>query len=234
MTDDSLEAQTIGIDHTAMLQANSQQNAAFMQTFGNYMPQQPNLATTGTTQLAQSSEKPATPKQSATARLNAKLAAQMQASLTASTQGDSLMTPNFVSALEQATGHTQMLTQHQQQRQKAMMDALSMTQASGHILPAKLRTKFSISTVPTSHNLTPQEAASLASPTDGSVQQLSQTRPTSMGGNPEKGSSADNSFLAAEPMPQVSAKELIKRAALKQMNSMPAPKEPAPAAKAAP
>lgn len=240
MTDDSLDATTIGIDHNAMLQGNAQQNAAFMQTFGSYMPNQAPKLATGTTQLAQSPPKPAI-KQSATARLNAKLAAQMQASLTAGTQGDSLMTPHFVAALEQATGHgpsgSQMLAQQQAAQQKATMDALSMTHSTTHILPSNMRQKFAISTTKNTlgavHNLTPQQAAMRVSPMGDSTQSLSQATPSATGGNPASASRADNSFLNAEPPQQLTAKQLIKKAALEQMNSLPAP-APAPTAAAKP
>ena len=45
MTDASLDATTIGMDHDAMLQANPTQDAAFMQTFGRFVPPRPTLAT---------------------------------------------------------------------------------------------------------------------------------------------------------------------------------------------
>ena len=232
MSDQGLTASTIGMDHNAMLADNSQRNAAFLQTFGSFERSQTPTLATGTTQLAQSPQTPAvTTKKSATSRLNAKLAAQMQASLTAGTQGDSLMTPHFVAALEQATGSSrnQMLSQ---QQQKATMDALTMTKSSTHILPANLRQKFAITstknTLGSFNNLTPQQAAMRVAPMQG-TQSLSAT-----GGNPGSASRADSSFLSAEPPVQLTAKQLIQQAALKQMNSMPAPAVPAAVTKPAP
>ena len=237
MSDQGLTASTIGMDHNAMLAGNSQQNAAFLQTFGSFERNQAPTLATGTTQLAQSPQTPAvTTKKSATSRLNAKLAAQMQASLTAGTQGDSLMTPHFVAALEQATGSSrnQMLSQ---QQQKATMDALTMTKSSTHILPAHLRQKFAITstknTLGSFNNLTPQQAAMRVAPMQG-TQSLSQASPSATGGNPGSASRADSSFLSAEPPVQLTAKQLIQQAALKQMNSMPAPAVPAAVTKPAP
>jgi len=235
MSDESLTASTIGMDHTAMLAGNSQQNAAFLQTFGSFEPNQAPTLATGTTQLAQSSQTPPAAKKSAASRLNAKLAAQMQASLTAGTQGDSLMTPHFVAALEQATGSSrnQMLSQQQAIQQKATMDALTMTQSTAHILPANLRQKFAItstkSTLGSFSNLTPQQAAMRVAPMEG-TQSLSQAAPSATGGDPASASKADSSFLSAEPAVQLTAKQLIQQAALKQMNAMPAPAVPAPTA----
>jgi hypothetical protein len=228
MTDDSLEATTIGIDHNAMLAGNTQQNAAFLQTFGSYLPNQGPTLATGTTQLSQQAPKPAS-KQSAASRLNAKLAAQMQAQLTAGTQGDSLMTPHFVAALEQATGsgRSQMLAQQQALQQKSTLDALTMTQSKTHILPKNMRQQYAISSTKNHlgavHNLTPQQAAMRMAPMGDTTQALASA------------SNADSAFLGAEPAPQLSAKQLIAQAALKQMNSLPAPAPPPAAApKAAP
>ena len=177
MADQGLDAATIGIDHNAMLASNSQQNAAFLQTFGNYLPHQAPTLATGTTQLAQSPQSKKSDKQSAQDRLNAKLAAQMQSQLTAGTQGDSLMTPHFVAALEQATGHGQQESPELQLAQKATMEALTMTQSKQHILPSDLRQKFALSTTKNTlgglHNLTPQQAAMRAH--IASTQSLSQT-----------------------------------------------------------
>jgi len=113
------------------------------------------------------------------------------------------------------------------------MDALSMTHSSTHILPGNMRQKFAISTTKNTlgavHNLTPQQAAMRVSPMGDSAQSLSQAMPSATGGNPASASRADNSFLSAEPPQQLTAKQLIQKAALKQMNSLPAP-APAPAA----
>ena len=69
----------------------------------------------------------------------------MQAQLTAGTQGDSLMTPHFVAALEQATGGRGGGAGPDAQG-RAAMDALGMTKAPAHILPAALRQRFALST----------------------------------------------------------------------------------------
>ena len=183
MTDASLDATTIGMDHDAMLQANPTQDAAFMQTFGRFVPPRPTLAT-GTTQLAQAPRPgagaSAATKQSAEARLNAKLASQMQAQLTAGTQGDSLMTPHFVAALEQATGGRGGGAGPDAQG-RAAMDALGMTKAPAHILPAALRQRFALSTTKralgATSTLTPQQAALRAPPAAGMALLTSLTSP---------------------------------------------------------
>ena len=239
-----LDAVTIGMDQNAMLARNPKANSAFLKVFGNYIPGSQQQSSTlksspqGATQLAMSSHQLHRSHSSkhAEARLNAKMAASMQNTLTAGSTSDSNMSPNFLAALSQAEGYqakSTMLSQSEQKTaasEKATMDALSMT-AKGtshqHLLPSDLRNKFAYTRttkqLQSDHFLTPAQAAMRAAPQAG-VQSLalSGSVPNPTGGNPSLAGQADASLLAAQGQ-HVSTKELIREAAMKQMNSPAAP-----------
>ncbi len=94
MSDGGLDATTIDMDHDAMLASDPKKNAAFMRVFGSYVGQKQgdSLASpAATTQLAQ--QQHASNKNKAS-DINAKLAEEMQAKLTAGSQDEAMMTPH--------------------------------------------------------------------------------------------------------------------------------------------
>ncbi len=93
MSDGSLDAATIDMDHDAMLATNPKKNAAFMRVFGSYVGGKKGdtlSAPAATTQLAQQQHS----SHKISSDLNAKLAKEMQSQLTAGSQDDEMMTPH--------------------------------------------------------------------------------------------------------------------------------------------
>uniref|UniRef100_A0A7S0HRU7 Uncharacterized protein n=1 Tax=Hanusia phi TaxID=3032 RepID=A0A7S0HRU7_9CRYP len=224
---------TIGMDHNAMLARNPTQNAAYMQTFGSFLPGSNIKSATGTTQLAQAKHSAKRHmKASAQNRLNQKLAAEMQAKLTASSRGDELMTPHFVAALDAASKMGTRTSMLSEKKEKEALDALNMAHSKSHILPSKLRQEYNFNTAKETLGQTklisPSQAALRAFPQGDSTQSLSQRSvPSATGGNPGLASKADEQLLSSEPQ-QLSAKELIQQAAMQQLNSLPKQSAAAP------
>ncbi|EKX49896.1 hypothetical protein GUITHDRAFT_161970 [Guillardia theta CCMP2712] len=233
MSDEGLSAMTIGMDHNAMLARNPTQNAAYMQTFGSFLPNANLKSATGTTQLAQAKHTAQRKmKASAQSRLNQKLAAAMQAKLTASSRGDELMTPHFVAALDAASKMGSRTSMLSERKQKEALDALNMANSKSHILPSKLREEYNFNTAKQTLGQTklisPSQAALRAYPQGDATQSLSQRAvPSATGGNPGLAGKADQQFLSSEPQ-QLSTKELIQQAAMKQLNSLPKQSAAAP------
>jgi hypothetical protein len=237
MQGNGLDAASIDMDHNAMLANNPTANAAFLKVFGSYVPgaerqNQLKSSPKGSTKLAMTSHEAHRSHKSkaAESRLNAKLASEMQNRLTAGSKSDSLMTPNFLAALSEAQGHNTAQGQMLSQQNKETMDAITMTgqQAhASHVLPRDLRQKFKFNQAATSlantHILTPAQAAMRAAPQAG-AQSLAyaDSQPNPTGGNPSLAGRADTELLAAQGS-QVSTRELIRQAAMQQMNAMPAP-----------
>jgi len=238
MQDGDLDAASIEMDHNAMLANDPSKNAAFLKAFSGYLPsgQQQSAqlqSAKGTTQLAQQShDNHRSMSAGAESRLNAKLAASMQSQLTASSQGDELMTPHFVAALDAAShmaAKQQMLASSpavaRQEERKQVMDAMTMSEkgAKTHLLPPALRQKYAFSKTKSklgsTQVVTPAE---LSGSNDGMISLRQQAQPNPTGGPSGDAAKADNSFLAASQSqePAMTAKQLIQQAALAQMNQL--------------
>lgn len=97
MDDGDLDATSISMDHDAMLSSNPKKNQAFMRVFDSYVGGKKGdtlqSSPSGTTQLAQQGRQ-AKGSGGSDSDMNSRLASEMQAKLTASSEDDDMMTPH--------------------------------------------------------------------------------------------------------------------------------------------
>mmetsp|Transcript_81829 Transcript_81829/g.219759 ORF Transcript_81829/g.219759 Transcript_81829/m.219759 type:complete len:316 (+) Transcript_81829:199-1146(+) len=215
MSDDSLDATAIDLDHNQMLISDPNKNKAFLKVFGRFLSrsslqQAPDSATQLTQVSAVHKAHSSVSPHNSLKVMNKDLAAQMQAELTASAGTRSLL-----NARHSERGPKSKSSKSFNGPSASALDALNMANSKeNHLLPAKLRMKFVIHR--SEANLA--EGFGSASRRADSKKVHQSTRPSSAV-NVKSGSKADDKFLAPH-MAMMSTAELVKRAAMKQLRKL--------------
>jgi len=215
MTDDSIEANAIEIDHNAMLASDPAENSAFLKVFGRFKRSSLD-APGGATQLSQLAPKTVHRRKKshhALARLNSKLASQMQAQLTETAQSNGMPKLKLDKSRSAKTEDLAASQVALKISSPATLDALHMTDSHTHLLPRKLRTEFAIrhGKKVLSRSKLPgvQDDISRKAVKSSKKSGVSHADITAAG-------KADDSLLASIPT-NMNAAELVQRAAMKQM-----------------
>jgi hypothetical protein len=218
MTDDSIEANAIEIDHNAMLESDPSQNKAFLKIFGRFSGHSTLDAPAAATQLSEITPKPKhihrrRNSHSALKRLNEKLAERMQSQLTVTSEPTKSSTPKLLSpvagdALKEEASTSKLPS-------PATLDALDMIDKKSHLLPKKLRTEFIIDT---GKKVLKKNFPSLK--VESSRRTIGHSH-ASVHGDTTLAGKADDNLLTARQSHMTTA-ELVQQAAMQQMHQLSA------------
>lgn len=216
MSDDSLDATAIDMDHNQMLVSDPSKNKAFLKVFGRFLSRS-NLqqAPDSATQLTQVSVINAPKAHSSLKQhnsledVNKDLAAQMQAELTANA-----VAPSSLKLHNSKRGPKTESAMASNGPSAATLDALNMANSKdSHLLPSKLRMKFVI------HKSETNLAKGFGSARRTALSNMAHHTTPSTAVHVRSGSKADDKFLAPH-MAMTSAAQLVKRAAMKQLRKL--------------
>jgi len=219
MTDDSIEANAIEIDHNAMLASDPSQNKAFLKIFGRFSGHSALDAPEAATQLSEIGPKKASKdfhrrstSHSALKRLNDKLAARMQSQLTVAAAAESKV-HHALKLHSSIRGDALKSASPAKLPSPATLDALDMIDKKTHLLPKKLRAEFVIDS---SKKVLRKNFPSLKIKNS---RKSTEHAHASSHGDISLAGKADDNLLSASQSHMTTA-ELVQQAAMQQMRQM--------------